>query len=130
MTKWLLLLAALSANVNAIENALVGNYVRQFSDSPDKADIVVSQQGQNLAVVAFGAYLPANMLSEKEMTVLWQRLEWSHSTLKTSRCLKFDMQDICAVSAGTKMLDGTPVDAGYYYYDPLVGLATLLKLAH
>lgn len=130
MTKWLLLLAVLSTNVNAAKNELIGNYAREFSDTPDQADIVVSQNGHSLAVVAFGAYLPATTLAAKDLTALWKRLEWTAAASQTSSCVKFDMQNICYVSAETKTTEGAPVDAGYYYYDPLVGLTKLTKLTH
>jgi hypothetical protein len=130
MTKWLLLLAVLSANVNAAQNELIGSYAREFSDTPDQADIVVSQNGHNLAVIAFGAYLPATTLAAKDLTALWKRLDWTAAASQSSSCIKFDMQNICYVSAETKTIEGTPVDAGYYYYDPLVGLTKLTKLAH
>jgi hypothetical protein len=130
MTKWLLLLTLLSANIHAAESNLIGSYTREFSDSPSKADIVVSQKDHSLAVVAFDAYLPANQLSAKELTLFWKRLSWQVPANQAASCVKFDMQNICYLSADIKMADGTPVTAGYYYYDPLVGLTKLIKHAH
>lgn len=130
MNKWLPLFLVLSANVNAAENSLTGSYAREFSDSPNQADIVVSQKGHSWAVVAFGAFLPATLLAANDMNILWKRLNWTVTANKATRCLKFDMQDICYVpaEASVKTSEGAQVAAGYYYYDPLVGLTKLTRL--
>jgi len=132
MNKWLPLLFVLSANTYATETDLTGSYFREFSDASNQPDIVVAHKAQSWSVVAFGAFLPASPLTAKDLTVLWKRLNWHVTANKTAACVKFDMQDICYVSpeANAKNADGAPVDVGYYYYDPLVGLAKLSKSAN